>query len=250
MRALLDQSRLDKSPDAADFLKRLMTGYAALKRGDYQRSWEAFQEYAQPGSYLAAFEPSYSALPYHAYVAAKTGHAEEFSAYLEKWSKRLSTATLQRDPPPYPEFDVHLARAVLASIKGSHDKVKEELSLARGSMAEPGARPLPLEYVFAEVCELLGKESGKREYFDIAVDWARAYQVYEPWAAWAYAFEAMYGKNDADRARAYAIAQYLDRNSSRISAIDASIASRAKLWLAANKPFPRERNGGPHRKAL
>lgn len=88
---------------------------------------------------------------------------------------------------------------------------------------------------------MLGADSGVRDYLDMAVDWAKSYQIYEPWAAWAYAFEAKYGKTDADRAKALAITQYLDRNSVRIAGLDEKIVSQAKAWLAANKPFPRAR---------
>lgn len=235
-----------------DYLNRVVTGYLAHKRGDYKNAWDAFQRYNEPATGIDgrdASDASYVTLPYHAFAAVKVGQTDAFTTNMENWSNYLPSSPQHKDQPPYPRFDVHLARAVLAASKGNHDDAKKELLLARSTIAEPGTRPLPPEYVFAEICEMLAADSGMRDYLDIAVEWSRAYQIYEPWAAWAYAFEAKYGKADADRAKALAIAQHLDRNSARIAGLDASLVNQAKNWLTTNKPFPRERRS-PNQKAL
>jgi hypothetical protein len=250
IRVSREKERRERPGEWKDYLDRFVAGYIAFKRGDYNASWEAFQDRNEAALFEDARDASYAGLPYHAFSAVKAGQAEAFAGYLDKWVKPQQPTPPQRiAPAPFPEFDAHLARAVLAAAKGNHDDAKKELRYARNTIAEPGTRPLPPEYVYAEVCEMLGADSGIRDYLDMAVNWARAYQSYEPWAAWAYAFEAKYGKANADRARALAIAQYLDRNSIRTTGIEANIVRQAKTWLAANKPFPRERRA-PNQKAL
>ena len=236
-----EEKRRRERPILKYYLDRLTAGYLALRRGAYQAAWDVFEIGSPPGLYDDSFDASYTGLPYHAYAAVKAGQTKAFESYLEKWGREQVTAPKFGTAPPFPPFDVHLARAVLAAARGEHDGAQKQLLLARGSIAEPGTRPLPPEYVFAEICELLAADSGRRDYLDIAVEWARAYQMFEPWTAWAYAFEAKHGKTDTDRVRALAIAQHLDRNSERIAGLDPKLVSQAKTWLVANKPFPRER---------
>lgn len=240
-RAIMEEAEYTMQAQWDVYLDRLITGYLALKRNDYKASWDAFNQHAAPSSIPpGGLNALYAGIPYHTFAAVKAGQTEAFAAYLESWSKPKLLKPGQIPHKPFPEFDVHLAKAVLAASKGSHNEAKKELLLARSTIAEPDTRPLPPEYVFAEICELLAVDSGVHDYIDIGVEWAKSYQVYEPWAAWAYAFEAKYGKTSTERVRALAMALYLDRNSARISGINANIVNQAKAWLTTNKPFPRQ----------
>jgi hypothetical protein len=78
-------------------------------------------------------------------------------------------------------------------------------------------------------------------YLPIAVEWSKAYQMHQPWAAWPYAFEAKYSNVETDRVRALAIGRYLDRHSDRIATTSPALKRKADEWLVRNKPFPQTR---------
>jgi hypothetical protein len=231
-----------ESPTWANSVKRFVKGYDAIKRADYQSAWDTFQENRFPSNYRDAFEASVAGLPYHALAAVKLGKSDEFSKFLDETSKEIRpTAERNFNSPAYPEFERHLARAVLAMSKGEFDASRQQLLLARGKFPDVGqaTRPLVPEYIFAEICEILSIESKRSEYLELAVAWAKSWQVYDPSSAWPHAFEAKYGKDSTARVRAYAIASYLNRHSARIADVSPDIAARGKAWLESNKPFPR-----------
>jgi tetratricopeptide (TPR) repeat protein len=236
-----------ESPTWAAYLRRFVAGYSALKRADYKSAWDAFQKDRYPSNYMGVFEPSIAGLPYHAFAAIKAGKAEEFAQFTKETSKEVAPTSERRfKSPAYPEFERHLARAVLEMSAGNHASAKQELLLARGTFPDVGdaVRPLVPEYVFAEICEFLSAESGVTDYIDIAVAWAKAWQQYDPSSAWAYAFEAKYGKDEPSRIRAAAIASYLNRYSARVADVPANIAVKAKAWIESNKPFSGTRLAG------
>lgn len=231
-----------------DYLDRFVAGYSAHKRNDFQSAWKIFQNWPVGGRSDVATDTFVFVLPYFAYAAVKTNQTGDFNGYLENYKKPLLYTPLDRPPVQYPRFDIFLANAVLAALQGNHDEAKKNLLNAQTIGQTRGARPLPPEYVFAEVCELLGVDTGVRDYLEIGVNWAKSFQVYEPWSAWAYAFEAKHGKNENERAKAYAMARYLDKDSARLVAIEPHIIKKADEWLFKNKPFPR--NSAANAKAL
>jgi len=234
MKASLRLMKQNKRWLQKDYLDRLVAGYLAIKRRDYAAAWAAFAQGNQPAIFNDAFAASYATLPYEALAAVKTGHAEAFEANMDRFSRRAPGSPRSS----YPAFDVHLSRAVLAALGGKQDDALKELSLARANMAIAHNRPLLPEYVYAEICEMLSEETGRREYLDVGLAWARAYEVYEPWSAWSYAYEAAHSTVTAERVRALAIARYLDPQSERIAGLDSDLVAKAKSWIAANQPFP------------
>ncbi|HYC47826.1 MAG TPA: hypothetical protein VED01_20335 [Burkholderiales bacterium] len=222
------------------YIERFGDGYSALKRGDLQTAYQALQEWAEPPPPYSPADALYAMLPYHAYAAAKTGHRAPFLEYLERYGKPGLPDRLGNIRPAWPEFDAQLARAVLAALDGNHDTARAHLVLARAAMPAAGARPLDPQYVFAEICEILGTVERLPGYVAMGLDLAKAHQAYEPWAAWAYAYEARHSTREDERVRALAMAMYLDRNSWRASEADASLKRKAQAWLDAHKPFQRE----------
>jgi tetratricopeptide (TPR) repeat protein len=235
-----------KQAPVTGYLDRFARGYLAVKRGDYPAAWEVFQT----GAVVPAFingEEAYTALPYHAFSAIKSGHKDEFVAYLDKYGangdsskQKIDEGKILTPTLRIPDFDLQLSRAIVAASDGLHDKANEALSRALGALAEPQSRPMVPEYVFAEVCELLATETGRASYLEPALELAKGFQVYEPWASWAYAFEAKYGKSLAARGRALAMTEHLDRQSARIAGIDEKVKDAAKHWRSKNKPFARD----------
>jgi len=241
--------RNNGSGNRLDYIDRFIAGYAAHKRNDFEAAWNAFQSFPALGGTNAATDAFLTALPYHAYAAAKTGRSAAFSSYLEQYEKPFSKTPLDQPYDYVTKFDIYLARAALASAAGKHAEANKQLSLARSYNQGINARLLFPAYVYAEFCELLAADSGQREFLDAGVSLAKAHQVTEPWSAWAYAYEALHGTNAEERAKAYAIARHLDPQSARLSRAAPAIAKKADEWLAFNKPFPAVRKT-PLQKAL
>jgi len=232
--------------DAKAYLERFVAGYLQSKRGDHKAAAEAYGHWADPSSAQETAESLYAALPYHAYSAMKAGRGTAFAEYLAKYSKPGKRDAYGNVEPAFPAFDTGLARAIVAALEGKHDLARKHMASARASTPQPGLRPLPPEYVYAEVCELLAGE-GLTGYREMGLDWAKAHQAHRPWAAWAYAYEAKHSRTEADRARALAIALQLDRRSVRAGEVDANLKSKAEQWRAANEPFPRKTGAAPGR---
>lgn len=224
-----------------DYIDRLAAGYTAHKRNDFEAAWHAFQSFPAPGRSISATDTFSSAFPYQAYAAARTGRSAAFSAYLDRYAKPVSYTPLDQPPAFISRFDISLGRAVLAAAAGNHEEAKKLLLRAKVYGQPKGARPLVPAYVFAEICELLAADSGRREYAELGASFSKAYQAIEPWSAWAYAYEALHGADEGERAKAYAIARYLDPRSARLARVEPAIAKKADEWLASNQPFPNVR---------
>lgn len=225
-----------------DYMDRFIVGYTAHKRGDFEAAWHAFENLPMPGAYYQSTDAFLTSMPYHAYAAARTGRGKAFLAYLEQFEKPLKITPLDQPPVYLTQFDISLARAALASAAGDRAEAKKQLLLARSYNQVISARLSFPAYVLAEMCELLAGDDARRESLDIGVSVAQANQVTEPWSAWSYAYEALHGTNAAERAKAYAIARYLDPQSERLSRVPPEIAKKADEWLKFDKPFPHERS--------
>jgi hypothetical protein len=190
--------------------------YALLRNGDAAGAYKVFTEAAQ----RFVIEDTY-ALPYFAWAAAKSGNG----AALEAWL------------PARGGFDLELGRAFLAGLKGEHPAAISHLQRAFASRPHTDFRPIFTEYQYAEACEWLFRDTGHEPYRDLALDWVRKHQRMQPMYAWAYAMEATLTRSPADRTRAVAMAQYLDRGSERLATISAKDRERAKAWFARHNPF-------------
>ncbi len=237
------------SPDAAkrntgigehlDYIERFVSGYLAFKEGSYETTCNVFRNWPVAGRTVASAEVFAGVLPYYAYAAVKSGQLSRFKAYLEEYRKPLRYTPLDQNPPPqYSRYDVYLAEAILYFAESNHLEAKRRLRQAKALGQPNGLRPLPPEYVLAEISEMLAADSGMKDYLDTALDWAKSTQLDKPWEAWAYAFEAKHGNNDDERAKAYAMARYLHKNSKRLAGIEPKIVKKADDWLQRNKPFP------------
>lgn len=233
---------LRANPSMRSRLANLAEGYAAFQRRDHSAAYEGLKWliYSQENDKLRLVEMpddvARSVLPYLAFAAAKTGNGQTISDAVAA----MRTATGEDDRK---SFDHLMVRAVFAALAQRYDEASESIKLARANMTRSGMRPLPPDYAYAELLELLAAETGRKEYLATALDWARRSQSYEPFAAWAYAFEARHSTNDADRTRALAIALYLDPQSARLTGIDAASKERARAWFKAKDPLGLNRPG-------
>ena len=132
-------------------------------------------------------------LPYYAYASAKSGETESVRQLLD------------RIPRERQRFDYHLARAVLAGIAGDADVSLKSLTSAKYRRPFTESRPSYTEYQFAELCEWLYESTRNAKYRELAVDWAKKNQTFQPWFAWAYAMEAKLSTDAQARGRAIAM---------------------------------------------
>ncbi len=112
-----------------------------------------------------------------------------------------------------------------------------KLALVRRPFTE--GRPIFTEYQYAEVCEWLFEATRDTRYRNLALDWAKKNQAFQPWFAWAYAMEARLSTNPAERGRAIAIAYYLDRKSARLGLLPKGEVANAVKEYANRNPFRR-----------
>ena len=86
-----------------------------------------------------------------------------------------------------------------------------------------------------EILERLAEETKHPAYLGFALEHARAYQRFEPWAAWAYAFEARHAQAGPARARAAGIALKLDPQSHWLNELDKATLQQARQWANRNR---------------
>jgi Tfp pilus assembly protein PilF len=197
--------------------------YRAVRTRDFPRANGLFEEA------LALYDTRQHdlgyLLPYYAFAAAKSGHSDAVSARL----KKLDT-TRQG-------FDYHLARAVVSGLSGKTTDSLKNLTLARYRRPYTQARPVYTEYQFAEICEWLYEETRNAKYREVALDWAKSVQAFNPWFAWAYAMEAELSADKQARGRAIAMAYYLDKQSERLAKIPKDEVDAAVKAFADSNPF-------------
>jgi len=224
----LDGAAADAVPFKTE-LAYFAEAYALLRNDDSAGAYSVFADadshYILEGSY---------AMPYFAWAAAKSGNA----------------ATLEARLPSHGGFDLELARAFLAGLKGDHTTALSHLQRAFATRPHTLLRPIFTEYQYAEACEWLFLETRHEPYRELALDWTRKHQRMQPMYAWAYAMEAKLTRSPADRMRAVAIAQYLDPGSERLASIPAKERERAKAWFGRNNPFKSKPSDTAAREAL
>jgi tetratricopeptide (TPR) repeat protein len=230
----------------ATALRATVLGYRDLLRGNHPAAADQLFSLLEPFDKTGipqGFEgPAnlWSMLPYTAYALAKAGRQEQAAKLLERFDEQYQRAAGRQKPgvKKAPEFETHLVNVVVAALSGNHAAGLRELRLAQAHMSEGGqTRLIPQEYAFVELAEWLAQDTGKSAYVAVVVDYARAYQLYEPWTAWSYAFEAAHAKDQASRVRAAAIAMWLDPDSRRVQSLPERLKSSAKQWLQRHPPF-------------
>jgi tetratricopeptide (TPR) repeat protein len=240
------QMLMTTAEDNAAALRATVNGYRELLRGNHSAAVEAlsplFERFDKTGVPQGFQGPAnfWSMLPYMAYSLAKAGRQEEAAKLLERFDEHYQRTRGRQNVmvKKAPAFESHLVNAIVAAMAGNHARGLRELRLAQANMpvGDP-PRLLPEPYAFAELAEWLGRDTGNAAYVDLAVDFARAYQAFEPWTAWSYAFEAAHGKDQASRVRSAGISMRLDPDSRRLQGLPAPLRSSGMQWLQRNLPF-------------
>jgi hypothetical protein len=104
-------------------------------------------------------------------------------------------------------------------------------------------RPALTQYTYGDISEALYRLTGKVEFREVALDWARGKEKAEPWHSWSFALEAALATNPADRNRAIAMTYYLDRKSAHLAAfkqseIDDAVRSASRLNIFRKAEHP------------
>jgi hypothetical protein len=193
--------------------------FRAFRLADYAKAFERFDTARQHGT-LTPYEQ-----PYYAFAAAKTGNSETVIAQMAKY------------PAGQSSFDFLLAQAVIAGIGG--DETAAVADLKRAFNVKPPAvnRIMFPAYEFAEVSELLWKETHADAYRQLALSWVTQYRRIHPWTAWTYAFEAELANDARERANALQRAAYLDPGSLRLSQMPKTEVAKAVRAAKAHNPF-------------
>ena len=79
----------------------------------------------------------------------------------------------------------------------------------------------------------------------MALAFARGWEAFEPYTAWAYAFDAQYSPAGNARLRAAALALKFDPKSARLAKLDPKLLAQARAWLKQNDPFKEKENAEP-----
>lgn len=240
------QMLMTTAEDNAMALRATVNGYRNLLRGNYSAAADAlspllerFDKTGVPQGFEGP-DNLWSMLPYTAYALAKAGRREQAGKLLERFDEQHQrTGGRQKIMvKKAPEFESHLVNAILAAMAGNHTQGLRELRFAQAHMPEGGqTRLIPQAYELAELAEWLGRDTGNSAYVAVAVDFARAYELYEPWTAWSYAFEAAHARDQASRVRAAGILMWLDPGSRRLQSLPEKLRLGAKQWLRRNPPF-------------
>jgi hypothetical protein len=204
-------------------LAQFADAYRAMRSGDFERARSELQQASM--HYDMSQERFGYILPYLAYAAAKSGNVSA----VEKELDRLRFEDRR--------FDYYLSKAVIAGIGGKIDESAKMLKAALHRRPYTEYRPLYTEYQYAEICEWLYESTNHPTYRDLALEWVKKSQTFQPWFAWAYAMEAKLARNPKERDRAIAMAYYLDRNSERLAKIPKQEIDAAVKKFSRNNPF-------------
>ena len=219
----------ESTPDAE--LVFFAKAYLALRQKDYKEAVKRFEEKARFYSYRQD-AGSYS-LPYFSWAAVKSSQSKELVKLLDNYEKPDILANWGYKKG----FDFFLAQAFLAGGKGHHKEAIILLNKAFNQDHYTNWRPIFPWYQIIEACEWLYEETGRNEYRELALKWAKGHQVIQPMFAWAYAVEAKYTEDPKARTRALAFALHLDAHSERLQSFTEEEKTKARKWFKTNNPF-------------
>ncbi len=134
-------------------------------------------------------------------------------------------------------FDRGLSLSVIYAHLGDSDAASEHLKQAFYNRPHTMSRPQFSWYQITEVAEWVYHRTGDQRILDLAINWAKAYQVIQPQFAWSYAFEARYSQDRNARIRASAFTLYLDPKSQWLSDVPTNILEASKIWWKQHNPF-------------
>lgn len=214
------------------YLVYFVESYRDIRTGNHRQAMASLREAAS--LYGFSNDRTSFMLPYYAFAAAKTGNAAAIENIIGSYGT------------PKKGFDYYLARAVISGIGGKTDESVQQLKNALYRRPFTEERPLYIEYQYAEICEWLYEATGKSQYKEMALDWAKKHQKIQPWFAWAYAMEAALSNNKSDRAHAIAMAAYLDPQSEMLSRIQKQERDASIKAFKGPNPFTNMRTPAEH----
>jgi len=202
--------------------------YRAIRTGDFAAARVLLQE-ASTLYDLGLNRLSYM-LPYYAIASVKAGDTAAVEKYIADFGAERKG------------FDYFLAKAVIYGIGGKTKESVQSLMSALYKRPFTEERPLQTEYQYAEICEWLYEATKNPRYKELALDWAKKNQKFQPWFAWAYAMEAVLSNSKTDRKRAIAMASYLDPQSEMLKRISRKERENAIIELRSENPFLKKDN--------
>ena len=227
--SILRRGEFDQTKKAAvkSDLVYFAEAYRLIRSGDFAKAKALLEEA------LALYDVRHPELgyllPYYAFAAVRSGDAQSVVARLEKFDA------------PYRRFDYYLARAVVTGIGGKTSESVKDLNFALYRRPFTQYRPVYTEYEFGEIVEWLYQATKNPKYRDVALSWTKSVQEFSPWFAWPYAIEAALTSSGSDRARAIAMAHYLDPKSEHLGKIPKSEIDAAVKGFAGRNPFLKKR---------
>ncbi|MGZ8906734.1 MAG: hypothetical protein ACXW1U_13560 [Methylobacter sp.] len=224
----LDMYENTKKTQVESHLAYFADAYRAIRMNDFSSAHALLQEASE--LYKLSMDQHSYLLPYYAFASAKMGDASAVEKYIADFSVEQKS------------FDYFLAKAVISGIAGKNEESVKFLKSALYKRPFTEERPLQTEYQYAEICELLYEATGNSIYKDIALDWAKKNQKFQPWFAWAYAMEAKLSNNKAERKRAIAMAFYLDPQSERLGKVPQKERKAAVKEFGGKNPFLRKKS--------
>jgi hypothetical protein len=220
------QSVPDNTPVESD-LTLFARAYVALRHekfADAVRLFDDLEDRFPVETYIDGASAPY-ALPYFAYASAKTGDPLGLETYLGSI------------PEGARAFDYYLAKAFFAASRGEREAAMRNVKEAYNNMPLPSGRPVFVDYQFIEACEWIAAEMPDARFRSLVLDFAKRYQVVNPFRAWPYAVQARYDSDALERERALGMAVYLDPESLRLKEFSAAEISKARQWAQDAHPF-------------
>lgn len=198
-------------------------GYYYLRKGDIPMAFNIFKkEY----NYSSMRYGNNFALPYFVWSGTKDKKTSEVENLFKSAEGEYGDL-----------FEVHLSKALFYGLQGDHQKAIYYLKNALYRIPFTGSLPIFPWYQLVEACEWLYEDTGYAEYRNLALEWAKIHQRFNPAFAWAYAVEAKFTDSSSDRLRALALTLYLDNKSERIAKFSDLDKVKALEWLEKNNPF-------------
>ena len=212
---------------SANLYTGFMQAYILLKADNYEESLNKFLAYDKYHDFSRSTNKSSFALPYAAMAVAKSRPAGDLSKLLAVVEKAQGEE----------RFDADLTRSVIFASQGNPDQALVALTDAFHNRPHTKWRPIFSWYQLTETAEWLHEVTGDERFIQHALKWAKGYQLIQPQFAWAYAFEALYSKNKADRVRAAGYAAYLDSRSEWLQHVPKNIREQGAIWWDENEPY-------------
>ena len=212
---------------SADIYTGFMQAYAPLKAHDYKESLKFFLAYDKYHNFAHSSNESSFALPYAVMAAVKSSPFVNLSDLLAVIEKSQGEE----------HFDADLTRSVIFASQGNPDQALAALTDAFHNRPHTKWRPIFSWYQLTETAEWIYEETGDERFIQLALKWAKSYQLIQPQFGWSYAFEALYSKNKADRVKAAGYASYLDAKSAWLQRVPEKIRELGTNWWDEHKPY-------------